>query len=430
MFTRRQMLTTTALACTSSLASAANWPQWRGPAGTGISSEANLPIAWSESGGVRWKQALPGPGASTPAIWDDAVFVTSHTAEGQLLVLRLDKKTGKIVWQTELGTGEASREADKRSTQKFHNLHNLASPSPVTDGQRVVVHFGDGTLAALDFDGKELWRHNLQEAFGPYSIWWGHANSPVLHSGTAISVCMQDSLADLRDKPAESYLVAHDLRDGHVKWKVPRMTGAKAEQGDAYTTPLIVEVNGKPQLITMGGNVLDGRDPASGKELWRMEELFGGRTVTGPTYSHNMIFCTRGQRGPLLAVKLGRSGDLDRRDIAWTYGEGSPDACSPVVWDTLLFTITDDGIVRCFDIFTGNVHWKQRLKGSYKASPLAAEARIFFLNTDGLCTVLGASPRFDKLTENQLDDEFLASPATSDDLLFLRGKQHLYALGR
>lgn len=212
------------------------------------------------------------------------------------------------------------------------------------------------------------------------------------------------------------------------------MTGAKAEQADAYTTPLVIKLRDSWQVVTMGGNVLDGRDPLSGKELWRMDELFGGRTATGPTFSHDMIFCTR-QRiasSPLVAIKLGRVGKLDRRDIAWTYDQGTPDTCCPVAWDTLLFTVTDDGVGEDLR----SLHRPSEMEAAtgetaqYKASPLAAEGRIYFMNTQGLCTVVAASPKFDKLTQNQLDDETLASPCTSDGHLFIRGKKSLYCLSR
>ena len=409
---------------------AGNWPQWRGPEGTSVSQEKDVPIIWHEQRGITWKCPLPEWGTSTPAIWGDAIFVTSHTAENHLLLMRIDKKTGQILWTQQVGSGEAVREAPKRSTQKFHQLHNLASPSPVTDGKTVVVHFGNGDLAAYDFEGKQLWKHNLQEEYGAYSIWWGHANSPVLSGEGVISVSMQDSLADQRDKPVESYLVCHDLQSGEVRWKVPRATTAEAEQGDSYTTPVIATLDGKPQLIVMGGNQLDAYDPSTGKQLWYLPNLVGGRTVTGPTVAGGLIYATRGMRGALIAVKPGKSGELTHRDIVWSYNEGTPDTCCPVVWNELLFTVTDDGIARCFDAKSGNLKWKERLKGKYKASPLAVEGRIFFLNTEGLCTVVSASPRFDKLVENQLDDETIASPAISDGKIYIRGRKSLYCIGR
>lgn len=412
------------------VAHAENWPQWRGPAGTGVSGEKEVPIVWHEERAILWKAVLPEWGTSTPAIWGNAVFLTSHTTEGNLLVLRLDKKTGEIVWQKDVGSGEATREGPSRGKQKFHQLQNLASPSPVTDGKTVVVHFGNGDLAALDYDGKQLWKRNLQEDYGGYTIWWGHANSPVLFGSNVISVCMQDSLADQQGQPVESYVVSHDLLTGRERWKTVRTTKAKSEECDAYTTPVLFSVEGIPQLVIMGGNQLDAYEPKSGRQLWFLEGLQGGRTVTSPTTNGELIFATRGMKKPLVAVRPSRGGELPSRDILWQFEEGTPDTCCPVLWNDLLFTISDDGIARCLDAQTGNVHWKQRLKGNFKASPIAADARVYFLSTDGLCTVVSAAPRFDKLLENQLADETIASPAVSEGKIFIRGKKNLYCIGK
>lgn len=169
-----------ALAIGRSAPCPADWQAWRGPSGDSVSTETELPVRWDEQRSVIWKHSkLPEWGDSTPAIWGDAIFVTSHTRDDKLLLLRIHKTTGEIVWTREVGRGSAPRAKRKRSTQKFHELHNLASPSPVTDGQRVIVHFGNGLLAAYDFVGEQLWRRNLQDDYGPYSIWYGHANSPV-----------------------------------------------------------------------------------------------------------------------------------------------------------------------------------------------------------------------------------------------------------
>jgi outer membrane protein assembly factor BamB len=211
---------------------------------------------------------------------------------------------------------------------------------------------------------------------------------------------------------------------------VTRKTKADAEQCDAYTTPLLCKQLGTTQLVVMGGNQLDSYDPASGRQLWVLPGLVGGRTVTSPTIANELIYATRGLRGPLIAVRPKAIGEMSFRDIAWNYTGGSPDSCSPVVWNELLFTVTDDGIARCFDAPSGNLKWKERLKGQYKASPVAADGRVFFLNIDGLCTVVSASPRFDKLVENQLDDQTIASLAISDGKIFIRGKKALYCIGR
>lgn len=407
---------------------AENWPQWRGPSGDGVSSERGLPIVWSETRGIVWKCDLPAWGNSTPAIWGDAIFVTSHAGD-DLLLLRINKADGEIVWTRTVGTGRAPREAPRRERQKFHLLHNLATPSPVTDGEVVVVHFGNGDLAAYDFDGEQLWKRNLQEDYGDYTIWWGHANSPVIHDGTVISVCMQDSLADLRDEPVRSYVVAHDLRDGHVKWEVDRNTGAQAEEGDSYTTPLLREIDGRLQLIVMGGNQLDAYNPDTGHQIWFLSGLRGGRTVTGPVVGEELIFATRGMREPLVAMRPG-IGELPRNNIAWQYEPGTPDSSSPVLWNELLFFVADNGIARCIDIRAGNRQWVERLEGQYKASPIVSEGRIYFLNTTGLCTVVSATRRYNRLTQNQIEGETIASPAVSEGRLYIRSRDALYCIGR
>jgi len=186
---------------------AENWPQWRGPRHDGTSSETGLPVAWSTTSGLAWTCKLPEWGDSTPVIWSDAVFLTSNTEDGKLLLLRIEKSTGRIVWTRQVGSGTANRlppgpkAADTRGHQSFHTTQNLATPSAVTDGEVVVCHFGNGDLAAYDFDGNQLWQHNLQKDYGPYTIWWGHANSPVLFGNLVISVCMQDSCKELPGIP-------------------------------------------------------------------------------------------------------------------------------------------------------------------------------------------------------------------------------------
>jgi outer membrane protein assembly factor BamB len=408
-------------------ASAENWPQWRGPRGNSTSEEHDLPLTWSEQRGIAWKVDLPGWGASTPAIWNEDLFVTTQDGD-KLLALKLDRRNGHTIWSREVGHAETPRSSAARSTQKFHELHNNASPSPVTDGDVVIVHFGNGELAAYDFAGERLWRHNLQEEYGPYSIWWGHANSPVLFGELVISVCMQDSLAGTAETEAESYLVAHDKRTGELRWKKSRKTGADAEQGDAYTTPVLYKTPQGWQIIVMGGNQLDGYNPLTGEQVWYLPGIIGGRTITGPTAGLDMVFATQGMRKDLLAVKLGGHGKLTRRDVVWKEPESTPDSCCPVLWGSLLFTVSDENIAKCYDAYTGHQKWKKRLAGGFKASPVAADGRIYFLNMRGVTTVVAAGDRFEKLAENTLDDDTTASPAISGGDIYVRGKKHLYAI--
>jgi outer membrane protein assembly factor BamB len=407
---------------------AENWPQWRGPCGDSTSAEQGLPLTWSENHGVAWKIELPGWADSTPAVWNDDLFITTQDGDN-LLFLKLRRETGETVWSREVGHAETPRQAP-RGEQKFHDLHNNASPSPVTDGEVVVVHFGNGELAAYDFDGRQLWRHDLQKEYGAYSIWWGHANSPVLHDDLVISVCMQDSLTDLGKTAAESYLVAHDKLTGELRWKSQRMTGADKEEGDSYTTPLLSQTSQGWQIIVMGGNQLDGYDPATGQQLWYLPGIIGGRTITGPTAGQGMVFATQGMKKDLLAVRLGGRGKLTHRDVVWKETEATPDTCCPVLWKDLLFTVSDNGIAKCYDAYRGHLRWKKRLPGNYKASPVAAEGRVYFMNMQGLTTVTAAGERYEKLAENPLHDETQASPALSQGRIYIRGKKHLYAIER
>jgi outer membrane protein assembly factor BamB len=427
--TRLFLCTLGLLAIGATGAIAANWPQWRGPNGDGISDETGLPVQWSETAGVLWKLPLPGPGASTPAIWGDAVFLTTMQGD-KLLALKVSKSKGEIEWSREVGTGTMRRGSPKRKEHTFHNLHNLASPSPVTDGEVVLFHFGTGDLVAFDFAGKELWRRNLQKEHGNYTIWWGHANSPVIWKDMVISVCMQDPLDDLQKDPAPSYVVAHDRKTGEQKWKVMRMTGSKAEDADAYTTPIFRQVDGKTEMIVVGGNQIDAYDPANGKRLWFLPGLRGSRTITGPTLADGLLYTTEGKRGALLAVKPGGTAKLGNDAILWKQSDSTPDTPCPVLWKGLVFTVADNGIALCRDAKTGALKWKERLLGDFKSSPLAADGKVYFLNMDGRCTVVAATDKFDKLAENRVDDGTPASLAIADGRIYLRGKKALYCIGK
>lgn len=420
------------------------WPQWRGPDGNSLCHEAGLPVSWSETSNIAWKTDLPAWGTSTPAIWGEALFLTLQHDDGRLQLLRLNTVDGKIVWARDVGRSDVVREAAKRSVQKFHRLHNAASPSPITDGESVFVHFGNGDLAAFDFAGNQKWQRNLQENYGPYSIWWGHANSPVLFGDLLISVCMQDSLvgATTENAPKEalSYLVAHDKRTGEIRWYRPRMTGAEAEQGDSYTTPVFHSIasnatRAQVEMIVMGGNQLDAYDPATGKQRWHLGGLVGGRTITGPVVAGDMVYATRGQKGQLVGVRLPNTASADANSelgesaVVFRHTEATPDTCCPLVINGRLYTVADNGVAQCLDAATGATLWKERLPGDYKASPLGAENRVYFLNTSGLATVIAAdTAEFKVLAENQLDDDTLASPAVADGKLYLRGKARLYCI--
>jgi len=406
---------------------AGNWPQWRGPSGDGVSDDTKLPLKWDEKTNIVWKCPLP-EGASTPCIWSDAIFLTAMDGE-KLFFLRINKTSGKVEWSKEVGSGTMRRGSPKRKEHTFHNLHNMASPSPVTDGERVIIHFGNGDLTSYDFDGKQQWTQNLQKDHGGYSIWWGHANSPVIWKDLVISVCMQDPLDDLQKVPAESYLVAHDKKTGTQKWKVMRMTGSKSEDADSYTTPLLRTVDGKDEFVISGANQIDAYDPTDGKQVWVLPNIKGSRTITGPVLGDGLVFAAEGKKGALLAIKPGK-GKLGADAVVWKKPQSNPDTPCPVYWKGLLYVITDDGFAQCVDAKTGEVHYKERLPGDYKASLLVADGKVYCLNMAGKCTVLATGTKFQKLAENQLEEPATsASMAASDGKIFVRGKKALYCIG-
>jgi outer membrane protein assembly factor BamB len=416
-------------------APAADWPQWRGANGDGVSDETGLPLTWSADAGVRWKLPLGGAGSSSPVVWGDACFLTTQDGDA-LSLIKVNVQSGQIEWTRKVGSGEPPRaegikpkNGDSRRHTKFHNLHNYATPTPATDGEIVVVHFGNGDLAAYDYAGKQLWKRNLQDDYGPYTIWWGHANSPIIYKSLVIDACMQDSLADLDGTPVESYVAAHDKHTGDLKWRTLRKTEAKAEECDAYTTPIVRKVGDRRELVVMGGNQLDAYEPDGGEQLWFLPGLVGGRTVTGPTVAEGLVYATRGMKKPFLAVKPEGSGELSEKVITWKLEQETPDSSSPVVWKGLLFLVNDGGFAQCYDAKTGEQKWKERLSGDYKASPIAADGRIYFLSRDALCTVVAASDKFEKLAANRLDGETNASPAVAGGHIYIRTSKGLYCIG-
>jgi len=220
----------------------------------------------------------------------------------------------------------------------------------VSDGQHVVVHFSSGDLAAYDFDGNQLWHRNLQKDYGDYTVWWGHANSPVLCGDLVISICLQDSCADLPGKPSPSYVVANDLRTGKERWKMPRMTAATRENCDSYATPILWKNGDRLEVVVLGGQVLDAYEPVTGKLCWQLPGLLGSRTITGPVAANGMIFATQGMRQAMLAVRPRGDGRRTREDVAWQLGQGTRDDGTPTA--SKVFGLTASAIA----VAAGDTH--------------------------------------------------------------------------
>ncbi len=399
------------------------WPQWRGPTADSVAPGKDLPTKWSPTENVAWKTALPGWGTSTPIIWKDAVFVTTQVDDRKLLLLRINASTGKIVWERQVGEGQPRRKGPV-GVNRFHDEHNMASPSPVTDGEHVWAHFGNGDLACYDFDGKQVWAKSMTKEYGVYSIWWGHANSPVLYGDLLISGCCQAP-----EGGGKSYVVALDKRTGKEKWFTLRDYAAKKEPADSYTTPLIFKNQGRTEILLFGANVLDGYDPETGKRLWQSHPFSGNRVISGPTLAGDTVYAIQGMKGPVFAVKAGGQGDTTATSVKWQVAGANPDAACPVVANGLVFLANNGGIASCLDAQTGQEVWKERLGDGFRATPLVSNGKIYFFAKEGKVTIVEAAREFKVVSRTDLEEELMASPAAAHGSLFLRTRGHLYRIG-
>jgi outer membrane protein assembly factor BamB len=401
------------------------WPQWRGPTGDSVSPSKKLPTHWSKKDNVVWATPIPGWGNSTPAIWNEAIYVTTQVDDRDLVLLRLDRGTGKVVWRKDVGQGSPKRKGPVGNL-RFHDEHNMATPSPVTDGQHVWVTFGNGDIACYTAAGEKVWSKSLLDEYGPLSIWWGHGNSPIVYKDLLITNVIQDPAGK-----GPSYVVAHEKLTGKKRWFVERVTGAKGEPADSYTTPLLWNKNGKMELIIFGGNVLDSYDPDTGDRLWWYGGFKGNRVISGPTLVGDTVFAVEGMKGPVYAVKAGGKADVSASNLVWkTKSKGSnPDASTPVVTNGLVFMANNDGVAMCLDAATGEEQWKERLGSPMRASPLASGDRVYFFGKDGKATIVAASRSYTLIAQPELGEEIIASPAVAGNDLYVRTKNHLYRIG-
>ncbi len=399
--------------------SAQNWPQWRGPQLNGVSAEKGLPLKWTPESNVAWKFPLPEWSGATPIVWGELIFL--NVAEGDALALWcVDRKGPTVLWKAPLGGGNHKE-----------RKQNMSSPSPVTDGTRVYAMTGTGTgiLKGFDFKGATLWSRDIQADYGRFGLNWGYASSPLLH-GDALFVQVLHGMKT--DEP--SYLLRIDKATGKTVWKVNRPTDAISESPDAYTTPQLVQSGAATEIVVSGADVVTGHDPATGKELWRLRGLNPSndpyyRIVASAVVAGGLIIAPSRQN-PVIAIRPGGRGDVTQSHKAWEFSRG-PDVPSPISDGTHVFLVTDNGVVHALDAKTGNPVWgPSRLKsGTYSASPILAEGRVYVTNEEGLTSVFAAGPSFELLAENPLDDYTLSSPAVSQGQIFLRTAKHLFAIG-
>lgn len=411
-------------------AAAQDWPQWRGPLGNGVNPEAHsLPVSWSPTENVQWKLDLPSWAAATPIISGDTVFVTSAESgfaghkgsrssggadKDRLLLLAVDRETGKIRWSRVMGAGN-----------RIGNKQNMASPSPVTDGKTVWTTTGNGELRAWNFSGRELWRRDLQESYGKFGLQFGYGSSPLLVDGRLYLQVLHGMYTD-----DPSYLLAIDGATGKTLWRTERPTDAVHETPDSYSTPTLAVVKGRKTIVTAGGGYLTGHDLASGRELWRAGGLNPQNAPNYRSIASALIVgdlaLAPSRRRPFIAFRIG-----DKAERVWSTDYG-PDVPTPVSDGKRLYIIDDKGIVLCLKVADGSVVYdRTRIEpGTYSASPLMADGKIYAVSEDGSTTVLAVGDQFRTLGVNKLDDYTLASPAAAGDQLFIRTAGSLYCLSK
>ncbi len=423
-----------------------NWPHWRGPAASGVSTETGLPSRWSATEGIAWKAAIRGLGVSSPIVWGNRVFVTSQlgtgaSRQGPRLAQGAEAATGE---ERSLGVGVATAAAAPAGDISFlvtafdrttgariwewatraegvmpsvHDKHNLASSSPVTDGERIYAWFGTGQIAAIDMTGKTVWARNLGTEYSPFEINWGHASSPTVHNGQLLLICYHDQA---------SYLLSLDAATGAVRWKADQPRGVTS-----YSTPLVVETaGGAAEVVVNSSAGLSAFSVATGDALWRFDET-NRFPVPMPAVHDGIIYTSRGYRSsPFMAIRPGGKGDITNSHVLWRVPSGAPYISSLVHHNGLVYMVGDVGVLTVTDAKTGERVYQERIGGVYSASPVAGDGKIYLLSEDGETIVLAAGRTPTILARNRLDARQLASPAISSGRLFIRSDDALYAIGK
>lgn len=410
------------------------WGQWRGPLGTGVAPAAHPPVEWSEDNNVLWKKAIPGRGMSTPVVWGDRIFLTTAVPHGEAVVasagddhgahdnvapvkrhkykvMALHRQDGRTLWETTV--------RDQHPHEATHSTGSWASHSAVTDGKRLYASFGSAGIYGLDLDGKVLWETDLGQMQTRHTH--GEGSSPALHG---------DSLVINWDHQGQSFLTALDTSTGKKRWRVPR------DEITSWSTPLVVEVDGKAQVIVPATGKVRSYALESGALIWEVGGL-SRNVVSTPVAGHGMVFVTGSYDWQaMMAIRLaGARGDLAGSDaVVWTRDRDTPYVPSPLLHENLLcFTKHLSGILTCVEARSGKtLLGPMRLPGvgGVFASPVAAAGRLYIPGQSGAVLVMGLEGEFPVLAINKLDDAFSASPALAGGHLYLRGHQYLYCLSQ
>jgi outer membrane protein assembly factor BamB len=426
-----------------STAGAQHWPRFRGPAGSGVADSQPLRTSWDATtgDGILWKTAVPGLGHSSPVVWGDRVFITTAVsatprpnynpkdsgidpanddAVHEWRVLALDKQSGKVVWSQTAHRGAPKRRRHVKATQ--------ANASAASDGRIVVAAFGSEGLYAYDFNGKLLWQHDLGILDPGYAgqpdLSWGFATSPIIYRDLVILQC---------DKQQNSFMVAFNVKDGSLAWRVER------DEIPAWSTPVIYEGKARTELVTSGSKYYRGYDPGTGKELWRLRDDTEVK-VPSPIVGGDLFFLSGGNpRGrDFYAVRPNARGDISLAanqesgaSVAWRKTRGSPYTPTPLVYDGLLYVCNDNGVLTVYNAASGAQIYTTRIgttNSTFSASPVAGRSHLYFSSEDGDVYTVKAGRTYELVAVNRMGEALMATPAISDGLLIIRGQQHLFAV--
>lgn len=390
------------------------WPEFRGPLGNGFAvDEAEPPTRWSERENVIWKREIEGRGWSSPVVWEGTAWLTAATEEGHSMwATAIDLSDGRELWRTELFENE--------QLQETHFMNSFASPTPVTDGERLWVHFGSYGTACLDArSGEVLWKRRDFPCYHHR----GPGSSPIL---------WKDKLIIHFDGFDLQYVVALDPLNGETIWNVDRDVEYGTDNGDvhkAFATPIVIDVDGQTQLISPTSKAVLAYDPENGKELWRATyDEFS--TATRPVWDGKNIFVNTGfPNAKLHAVDPRGAEDESGKPILWTNRTGIGSKSSQLIFEGLIYNVHDAGVATCIDASTGETVWRERLDGKFSASPILAGGRIYLFDHDGTAHVLEPGRSFERVAKNSLDDGCMASPVPLGTHLLVRTRSALYLLG-
>jgi len=423
---------------TTGSSAAGNWPQWRGPDGSGISTEKNLPAQWSTTRNIKWKTPIDGRGHSSPIVWDNKIFVTT-AIEGEVVegakapkhmmgdkefvhpdsigankkhtfkVIALNRDTGKILWQAVAFEGTPYDDRHRKSS--------YAASTPATDGKLVYAFFGSEGIYAYDFNGKLAWKADLGKMG---TVGMGTGTSPILFENLVIVQCDEEN-------GTASYIVALDKKTGKEVWKTPRKVQV------SWSTPLLVKTAKRAELIASGTESIVSYDPATGKELWTHKGV-ESNAIPSPVANSEFVYLVAGFPAKIaMAIRLGSSGDLTGTpNVPWKYAKGTAYVPSPILYGDYLYLTTDRGILTCIDAKTGEVKYEGGripIPATFTASPVAFDGKILMTSEDGDTFIVKAGPKHEIIGTNSVGEPVYASPAMADGRIYIRGEKNLYAIG-